>query len=101
MKTYDKSSIFANILAKYNKNIRWRCIARQWNSTECVEIMLNMKNFAHSCQDIDTLKQIQSDLNFIKAIHDRNMKKKCVDEWAVRQLQGIIANLQAHACKFA
>lgn len=93
MKTYDKSSIFANFLARYNKEVRWRCIKRQWGSADCVYIMQRMKKAAQQCNKIDTLKQIQSDLNFVKAIHDRNMKKQCVDEWAVRQLQGIIANL--------
>ena len=101
MKTYDKSSLFANFLAKHNKEVRWRCIAKQWGSTNCVEIVQRMKKAAQYIQKVDTLKQIQSDLNFIKAIHDRNMKKNEVDKWAVRQLQDIIANLQVHACKFA
>lgn len=93
MKTYDKSSIFANFLAKHNKEVRWRCIARQWGSTDCVEIMQRMKKASQYCSKVDTLKQIQSDLNFIKGIHNRNVNKKNVDEWTVRQLQGIIANL--------
>lgn len=93
MKTYDKSSIFANILAKHNKNIRWRCIAHQWGSTVNPTIVSRMKKAAQYATDINLLKQIQSDLNFIKEIDERNVQKQTANLMAVHQLQNIIANL--------
>lgn len=93
MKTYDKSSIFANFLAKHNKEVRWRCIARQWGSTDNPTIISRMKKAAQYVTDINLLKQIQSDLNFIKEINERNEQQKTANSMAVHQLQNIIANL--------
>jgi NADH:ubiquinone oxidoreductase subunit F (NADH-binding) len=93
MKRYDKCSLIANILAYCNDEMRWKCIAKQWGSTNNPTIMSRMKTYTNECNDLKLIKQIYSDLKFLRHIHAVNMKRKSDFDNAIKTYQNAISGL--------
>lgn len=93
MKRYDKCSLIANILAYCNNEMRWKCIAKQWGSTNNPTIMSRMKTCANECNDLKQIKQIYSDLKFINHIQVVNMKRKEYFDNAIKTYQNAISDM--------
>lgn len=73
--------------------MRWKCIAKQWGSTNNPTIMSRMKTYTNECNDLKLIKQIYSDLKFLRHIHAVNMKRKSDFDNAIKTYQNAISGL--------